>query len=92
MLSICSHLDFVTKVRGTQHSIQIHGLQSNAITSGIFPEFKYAIKYDPVFIQTETKVKTETEIETLRTGSISSIHVSVCTGTKCESGRRGLQF
>lgn len=40
----------------------------------------------------ETKMKTETKTEILRTGSISSINVSVCTGTKCVSGRRELQF
>lgn len=40
----------------------------------------------------ETKMKRQTKTETLRTGSISSIHLSVCTGTKCEAVRWGPQF
>lgn len=65
------------ELHGTQHSIQIHRLQRHAIISGIFPDFKYALQYDQVFIQA-LKQKQKLKLKwKLRTDSISSIHVSV---------------
>lgn len=50
--SVAIFLDFVTVIVWHSAFSSVHGLQRHAITSGILPELKYALKYEPVFIQT----------------------------------------